>query len=139
MPKTFDVGIKGLIIHKNKEFLLKRQNGKNGTYLWDIPGGRMENGEDIADALRRELQEELPSIESIKINNLIGAFKRPTDLPDGQGLMLLVYGVNASLPRVTLSNEHCDYTWVGKDELELIAQEAHLREEIRALLNKSLN
>ena len=37
----------------NKVLLLQRNDGNN---VWEIPGGKRENNEDIVDALKREVQ-----------------------------------------------------------------------------------
>ena len=137
MPKTFYVGIKGLIVANNKILLLKCKD-KNGNDYWDLPGGRMEDGETISDALERELREELPSIANITIDKLQGAFKLARSLPDGQGLMLLMYTVHAHLPQISLSDEHTGYKWIAKDELHLLEQEAHIHNEYKEIIYQSL-
>lgn len=53
--KNFHIGIKAVIVQNNKALLLKdpRFNG------YDLPGGRIDKDEDIEEALKRELFEEL--------------------------------------------------------------------------------
>lgn len=118
-PKTFYIGIKGLITQDNKVLVLKNTDDTGKNY-WDIPGGRMGEGEDISQTLTRELREELPSINGIKILDLVYAYKLPKNLRDGQGLMLLFFKVDAELPTVEISDEHVDYMWVGKEEIEAL-------------------
>ena len=136
MPKTFYIGIKGLIITNNKVLLLKGLT--QDSYYWDIPGGRIEEGETIITTLERELQEELPSIKNIQVQNLIGTFELAHTFPTGQGLMLLIYKVNAEVPAITLSNEHCHYQWMSKEDLELPEFKNHLNTEYQKLLNQIL-
>lgn len=46
-----------LIIHNNKVLMI--QEGKDHIYgLWNLPGGRLENNERLADAVVREVAEE---------------------------------------------------------------------------------
>ena len=134
MPKTFYVGIKGIIVNGNKVLILKCKDKTKDNFYWDLPGGRMEDGETILQALERELSEELPTIENIQIKNLITAYKLPHALPDGQGLMLLMYKVLAYLPAITLSNEHSEYKWVSKDELPFIEKDACISAEYKEIL-----
>lgn len=134
MPKTYYVGIKGLIISDNKAFILK---SKNYNY-WDLPGGRMDEGEEITDTLLRELKEELINIQDIQIHNLIHVFKYPSKLNDGQELVLLIYKVTANLSKVVLSNEHKEYRWISKMDLSNIADEASLNEEYKNILYQNL-
>jgi 8-oxo-dGTP diphosphatase len=53
--KLFSVSVKALIPDDNGKFLMVKEN--NG--IWDLPGGRLENGEAILDALKRECLEEI--------------------------------------------------------------------------------
>lgn len=58
--QLFQIGIKGLIRNDRGEILLLaiRKWGGNEAH-WDLPGGRMEPGEQFVDTLRRELKEEI--------------------------------------------------------------------------------
>ncbi|WP_114639541.1 NUDIX domain-containing protein [Polynucleobacter necessarius] len=50
----------GILLDKNGCFLLgQRPEGKPYAGYWEVPGGKIENGESVFEALRRELQEEL--------------------------------------------------------------------------------
>jgi len=53
--KLFSVSVKALIVDDEGKFLMVKEN--NG--VWDLPGGRLENGENIVDALKRECLEEI--------------------------------------------------------------------------------
>lgn len=54
-----DVAV-GLLIAPNGEFLLtSRPEGKVYAGYWEFPGGKLETGESVEQALRRELQEEI--------------------------------------------------------------------------------
>ena len=52
--QLFQIGIKAIIRNDENQILLL----ENKDY-WDIPGGRMDQGEDIEAALLRELNEEI--------------------------------------------------------------------------------
>ena len=56
--QIFHVGIKALIQNDDGEVLLIL-NRFPDRELWDIPGGRMDEGEEIIDTLKRELKEEI--------------------------------------------------------------------------------
>ena len=75
-PRAFQVGVKGAIVSDGQVLLLKRENRWSGVF-WDVPGGRMEGGEDIEETLRRELREELPSIGRIEVGELLHAARVP--------------------------------------------------------------
>ena len=57
--KTVDVAV-GVLINANGDFLLtSRPPGKVYEGYWEFPGGKLEVGETVEQALRRELQEEI--------------------------------------------------------------------------------
>ena len=56
-PENPIVGIGAVIVKGNKVLLIKRA-GDPGRGLWSIPGGLVELGEKIKDAVRREVKEE---------------------------------------------------------------------------------
>jgi 8-oxo-dGTP diphosphatase len=50
----------GILLQPDGRFLLNtRPSGKSHAGAWELPGGKMEPGEGVADTLRRELREEL--------------------------------------------------------------------------------
>ena len=50
----------GVIIGRDGRFLLtSRPDGKAYAGYWEFPGGKLEEGESVEQALRRELQEEI--------------------------------------------------------------------------------
>jgi len=53
----FEVGA-AVVIHGSKVLLAKRTGGDLDS-LWEFPGGKLENGESAAQAVERELVEEL--------------------------------------------------------------------------------
>jgi 8-oxo-dGTP diphosphatase len=57
--KVVDVAV-GVLIRSNGDFLLtSRPPGKVYEGYWEFPGGKLEQGESVEAALRRELQEEI--------------------------------------------------------------------------------
>jgi len=57
--KTVDVAV-GVLIKPNGDFLLtSRPPGKVYEGYWEFPGGKLEAGETVEQALRRELMEEI--------------------------------------------------------------------------------
>ena len=56
--KNFNLRVYGLIINENQEILLSDEN-RFGHFFTKFPGGGVETGEGIIDALHREFQEEL--------------------------------------------------------------------------------
>ena len=54
-----DVAVGVLFDVQGRFLMTSRPDGKVYAGYWEFPGGKLEAGEDVAQALRRELQEEL--------------------------------------------------------------------------------
>lgn len=52
-----EVCVGGIVVHEERLLLVRRGRGA-GLGLWSIPGGRVEPGERMADAVEREVLEE---------------------------------------------------------------------------------
>jgi 8-oxo-dGTP pyrophosphatase MutT (NUDIX family) len=108
--KLFFVGVKGVITDGKKILLLKDASKPD---FWDVPGGRIDGEEFLHETLLRELYEELPSIQDVRIGELITVYRVPGSIKDSLGLVLVFFEVQASFPNgIELSAEHTQYEWV---------------------------
>ncbi len=138
MIKDCHVGIKGIIFTNNQCLVLQKGIGDNA--FWDVPGGRIDDGETIPEALKRELKEELPTIGTFVIGDIVGAYRSEKDLEGERGLVLIFYKVESEEFEVTLSPEHHDYKWVSKETLpELRNSDIVIAPELYKFLEKVLN
>lgn len=133
MP-THIVAVGGIVEDtKNNILLVKTQHGG-----WVFPGGQVEVGENLLDALVREVKEE--SGIDIEIENLIGVYSNTgvhkwydgvTDVPTK---LMLDYVCKPISGELTTSIETSEVEWVNKDQvLELITAPA-IRERYQAYL-----
>ena len=66
----------GILINEIREVLIaKRPFSKYGGGCWEFPGGKIEEGENFAQALYRELEEELGIKIDLKHTTLLGRTK----------------------------------------------------------------
>lgn len=65
----------GAIVINNDELLMVQRANDPGKGLWSLPGGRVEHGEYLADALRREVREET-GLE-VEVGELAGILEVP--------------------------------------------------------------
>lgn len=118
-PKIFHVGVKGVIRVAGKCLALKKKGVTD--IFWDLPGGRINDDEEVEQALRRELEEELPTLGAYRIGVQLGMFRFqrdffPDELP-GVGLFVVFFHVEAEPFDVVLSPEHQEFKWVSLDDV----------------------
>ena len=114
MDTLFLIGPRATIynIKTNKVLLLQRNDGNN---VWEIPGGKRENNEDIVDALKREVKEETGlTINEYKIVYVSPIFENHPFLKPFLNIGYLCLVDNSD---VVISDEHIDYKWVSVEEL----------------------
>ena len=73
-PKTPILAVDGLFIEKGKVLMVKR-NIYPFIGFWVLPGGHVDYGERVEQAIIREMKEELGI--SVKIKKLIGVYSDP--------------------------------------------------------------
>jgi nucleoside triphosphatase len=112
-----------LIFDHEGRILICKKPTDRGVFpgKWGLPGGGVEPGELIEQALRREVREEL-GIELEKIQPL--HFKEgiePKLLSDGQAqtvhMIYLLFRCITSSKRITLNEEFVDFAWALPSDL----------------------
>ena len=107
------------ILKDDNEFLIVKRNENDELYpgAWEFPGGHLESGETIKDGLKRELFEEIGFNE--EFDPIITHYYDEIKNKNGNLIYNLeidfIINVNKNDINVILSNEHCDYKWVGKE------------------------
>jgi 8-oxo-dGTP diphosphatase len=115
----FYLGLKILIVNDENRILLLRRS-LSGKTFWDIPGGRIQRGEDIAEGLKRELEEETGLQIDERDVQLVGAHLTGGRITAGQtdaGLIFFVHTCNwGETPQIRLSQEHSDLWWATREQ-----------------------
>jgi 8-oxo-dGTP pyrophosphatase MutT (NUDIX family) len=121
--ETFYLGIKGLIENEKGKILLLQAIVKDLQVAtepyWDLPGGRVEEDQEIEEVLRREITEEtgITKLSNISLFNVLISNHKSRNKDKFMKLVLIVYKV--IIPensKITLSHEHLTYEWVDKKE-----------------------
>ena len=131
---------KCIIKNKSGEILLikRSKNNKTMLHLWEFPGGKAENKENIYKALKREVHEET-GINIKNISNICHSTSFNSKRKKYKGLQYLVNTHLADIDfkntkmstnndvLITLSEEHDEYKWVNvKNALKI-----NLRNEVK--------
>ncbi|MGD9128380.1 MAG: NUDIX domain-containing protein [Planctomycetia bacterium] len=113
--KPFTLSAKAIILDdKQRVLLLQRSLG--ATYqagLWELPGGKIDSGENFAAALVREVKEETELI--VELDRVAGAGEW-----DGHSSFRIVYvfmTAHIVSGKIQLSSEHEQYRWAARDDL----------------------
>lgn len=101
---------KAIIVKDNKILLIRRRlNDVHSPGKWDIPGGRLEEGEDLHTGLRRETIEEsnleIEIVKELEVHH----FNRD----DGQPIKLTIFYCKFTGGELRLSEEHIEFKWVN--------------------------
>lgn len=88
-----------------------------GDCAWGLPGGALEPGETIHEALQRECIEELGVV--VKVSYLTGVYYHQTY--DSQAFIFLCELENEAVIR--LSDEHSDYQFVPLESLSSVQKQ----------------
>ncbi|MCL7420959.1 MAG: NUDIX hydrolase [Methylobacter sp.] len=68
------IGVGGIVFNLQNQVLLIQRNQPPAMGLWSIPGGKLEAGESLVSACKREIQEETGLITEIK--NIVAVVER---------------------------------------------------------------
>lgn len=109
------VATKALILYNKRALIIQRSDycgvGEND---WEFAGGGIKFGEDLLDGLSREIKEEVGL--TVRIDKLLYAISRLVN--PQQQIVLLTYLCYADTDMVVLSNEHKNFLWATRKQLE---------------------
>jgi 8-oxo-dGTP pyrophosphatase MutT (NUDIX family) len=104
------VSVKAVLGWEDRYVLLRNDRGE-----WELPGGRLDRGEQPTEALERELMEELSVKATVGRLVLAEAF----EVVPRRWVLLIVYRCTAARPRaLSYSEEPQAVTTASLDELE---------------------
>ena len=106
---------KALILYNKRALIIQRSDycgvGEND---WEFAGGGLKFGEDLLDGLTREIREEVGL--TVRIGKLLYAISRLVS--PQQQIVLLTYLCYADTDMVVLSDEHKNFLWATREQLE---------------------
>ena len=104
--------VAAIIIREEKILICQRAEDQAMPLKWEFPGGKVERGEDLKDALHRELEEEL-GIDAV-IGRKIAAIQHT--YAGGNGIELYFYRVDHFKNEIQ-NRIFRDVRWVNRKDL----------------------
>ena len=117
----------GAVVVTDGALLMVQRNQEPAKGLWTLPGGRVEHGEYIEDALRREVSEETGI--DIEVDRLLGIFEV---VGDPHFVILDFLATAASQAEPQAATDVAEARWVPLDEVEEMELTPRLVETLRA-------
>ena len=116
MRRPYGLTMRGLAKIHNKILILKRHpNSKTNANCWELPGGKVDPGEDFDKALIREFDEE--TALAIELWDLIGAVQE--DFPHKKTIALVMnVKILSDDIEIKISDEHIDWKWATTHEIK---------------------
>lgn len=131
----FGVAVKAIIQYQDSFLLLKKSSSEDvNPDSYDLSGGRVEFGESLEQALKREVAEETGL--SINVIRLINAWS--THIKKDFQLVGITYWCQTQNANIKLSGEHVSAQWLSLEELSALNLSTWLVDEFN-LLKVALN
>jgi len=114
MENHFGIATKAIIKNQEGKYLVlfKSEIEDINPNEIDIPGGRLEFGEDVEAGLKREIREEINLTVNIEKPSRVWSL-----LKDDLHLVGITFLATYFEGSVNLSDEHNSYRWVTKEEI----------------------
>jgi mutator protein MutT len=127
--RNFRAAGKAVIINEKGLILLIKRAGDETHLenLWDVPGGRFEHGEKPQQGLKREVMEE--SGLEVEVMDPVTSWTFMRD--NGEQVFGTTFLCEPEGLEVELGDEHTDFQWVEKKELDDLPMHDELREGLK--------
>lgn len=118
--QIYHIGVKAVIHNPKNHILILKRTGRD---CWDLPGGRIQEGENVSDTLYREVKEETGLIE-LKNITASGLYLTSIKIPVSDQLIGLIFyyhtcHIEKEYP-IILSPEHQEFKWVSINEAKTL-------------------
>lgn len=117
----------GAVVVRDGALLMVKRGRDPGAGLWSIPGGRLEHGEYIVDAIKREVREETGL--DVEVGDLLGIL----ELPGETHFVILDHrAVVTGDASPVAADDAAEVRWVPLDQIDSLECTPHLADSMRA-------
>ncbi len=128
--KRYVVG--AVILYDSKVLLLQRPKDDFMGGIYELPSGKVEEGEELDIALFREVEEET-GLNISKILNYLGHFDYESK--SGKKTRQFNFTLSVNLPTEIKLTEHDNYAWSKREELD----KYQITDSVKEVLNNHWN
>ena len=130
MNKPLGVAAKAVIRKEGKILLVQRPDSEGfDPGLWELPGGKLEYGEDLIELLKREVEEEVGLL--IRVGRPFVTWHFYKDHFWVTGITFVCDYLEGT---VRLSHEHQNYAWIKPDQYAAYPLGTAVKEQLEAYL-----
>jgi len=138
MPIVQKIVLAGVVFNQQGKALILQRNENEDIYpgMWELPSGKREFFESSHDTLIREIKEETGlDVEIIQPCSVFEyKIEKPNEVRDSTQINFIV---TSNTSEVKLSEEHQNYAWVSKDDIDKYEMSDETKKVIRAAFNLS--
>lgn len=116
----------GAVVVRDGHLLMVQRDTEPGRGLWSVPGGRLETGEYLNDAVVREVQEETGL--SVQVGELLGILEV---VGDPHYVILDFVATTGDDQTPQAGDDVANVRWVPLDEVSALECTPRLRETLR--------
>ncbi|NVK20124.1 MAG: NUDIX hydrolase [Methylocystaceae bacterium] len=112
----FSVSQKAILKDKKGRILMMEKAGKGH---WDLPGGKLDEGEDMIEGIAREILEET-NLEKVTIGPIIYAGRRSFEEEGKPERVMIFYACESDqkFDKIKLSDEHNEWRLMTADDVK---------------------
>ncbi|MCB9802985.1 NUDIX hydrolase [Candidatus Nomurabacteria bacterium] len=128
--KIQQISVKAVFQKDNKVLLVK--DLKN---VWELPGGRIEHGENPEETLKREIEEEL-GWKNIQIEKILDSWSFTSQVQNSQyHFVILTYLCSTQEDEVKENEEYTEYKWTPLSEMDSLEMKDGYKKTIKEFLS----
>ncbi|MCX7928698.1 MAG: NUDIX hydrolase [Patescibacteria group bacterium] len=131
-PIIQKIVLAGIVFNKQGKVLVLQRNENENTHpgMWELPSGKREFLESSHNALTREIKEETGlDIEVVQPCSVFEyKIEKPNEIRDSTQINFIV---TSEVSEVRLSEEHQNYAWISKNEINRYKMSVETKEAIQ--------